>query len=334
MVHYNHTKKLHNFHQSEGESPNAQKDNMPSSSTVKASETAAYDAVCSKPFTQIHGCPTRNDYKTLKKEASNLASKIEDITYDWAQDTITGNEYGLLANIIGEPKNTLLTGIQWIQEVEPAKYDPAITAATATHTRKQMEEKWEEECTSWYIRKGFLRCVAMNMRNALDKAYYSQLKHVTTAYRNMTPIQILNYLDTQWCPLDVHAKKQLKAEFYADWDSMIMHIAAFGLKLDKEQKRLELLGIVISDDDKLQFYMDQIYVSNMFDKKEMVDWENKQIAIKDDNDEAKTYFKNLVKDFETYTQNSRGTTAKQGYKSANMAADVGNKLRRYIQEIA
>jgi hypothetical protein len=58
-----------------------------------------------------------------------------------------------------------------------------------------------------------------------------------------------------WCT----RKEQLKAEFYADWDSSIMHITAFGLKLDKEQKRLELLGILISNKDKLQFYMEQIY---------------------------------------------------------------------------
>jgi hypothetical protein len=113
-----------------------------------------------------------------------------------------------------------------------------------------------------------------------------------------------------------------------------MHIMAFGLKLDKEQKYLELLGIFISNKDKIQFYMKQIYVSDIFDKKEMVDWEDKTILIKDDYNEAKLYFKNLVKDFKTYTQNSGGTSSNQGYESANMAANVGNKLRRYIQEIA
>ena len=56
--------------------------------------------------------------------------------------------------------------------------------------------------------------------------------------------------------------------------------------------------------------------------------------MKDCYDQAKLYFENLMKDFKTYTQNSGGTAAKQGYKSANMAADVGNKLRKYIQEIA
>jgi hypothetical protein len=78
----------------------------------------------------------RKDYETLKKEASNLASEVEGIRYNWARDTNTGDEYGLLAEIIVEPEYTVLTGIQWVQEVEPAKYDPAITAATATHTRK------------------------------------------------------------------------------------------------------------------------------------------------------------------------------------------------------
>jgi hypothetical protein len=200
------------------------------------------------------------------------------------------------------------------------------------HSR-HCDKEWDEERASWYIRKGFLHGVAMNMHDALDEAYYSQLKHVTTAYRNTTPIQILEHLDTQWCPLNIRAKKQLKMEFYADWDSTVMHITAFGLRLDKAQKRLKLLGIVISDEDELQFYMEQIYASNTFNKKEMVDWENKPIATKDDYDKAKLYFENLVKDFETYTQNSGGTAAKQGYESANMAADVGDVLWRYIHEI-
>jgi hypothetical protein len=155
--------------------------------------------------------------------------------------------------------------------MEPAKYDPAITAATATHTQKRLEEEWEEKRKLWFIWKGFLRGVTMNMRDVLNKQYYSQLKHINTAYRNTTPIQILEHLDTRWCPLDVLAKKLLKAEFHANWDSTAMHLTAFGMKLDKEQAHIDRLGVVISDEDKLQFYTEQIYASNCFDKKEMVD---------------------------------------------------------------
>jgi hypothetical protein len=305
---------------------------MPSSS-IKVAETTSYDGVRATPFTRIHGRPTRQDYELLKKEASDLASEVDNITFTWSRDTATGEEYGLLAEIIGDVEYTHLTNLNWAQEMEPTSYDPAITAATATHTRKRMEEEWDEKRTSWFIRKGFLRGVTINMRDALDEQYYSQLKHINTAYRNTTPIQILEHLDTRWCPLDVRARKLLKAEFHADWDSTVMHLTAFGMKLDKEQARIDRLGVVISDKDKLQFYMEQIYASNCFDKKEMVDWENKPVNVKDDYDQAKLYFEGLVRDFETYTQNS-GEHSKKGYESANQMADVGDEIRKYIQEIA
>jgi hypothetical protein len=62
-----------------------------------------------------------------------------------------------------------------------------------------MDDEWEEKRELWYIQKGFLRGVTMNMQDALDKQYYSQLKNINTAYRNTTPIQILVHLDTRWC---------------------------------------------------------------------------------------------------------------------------------------
>jgi hypothetical protein len=174
----------------------------------------------------------------------------------------------------------------------------------------------------------------MNMQDALDKQYYSQLKHINTTYRNTTAIQILNHLDTQWCPLDVQAQKIMKKEFYMDWDTSNMHLTAFGMKLNKDQNRLDRLGIIISNKDKLQFYLNQIYASNCFYEAEMVAWENKPILIKDDYNKAKQYFETLVKDFKTYTQNSCGTVGKAGYDSTNQVADVGNKIQKYIQEIA
>ena len=53
----------------------------------------------------------------------------------------------------------------------------------------------------------------------LDEQFYSQLKHRHTAYPNTTPFQILEHLDTTWCPLDVQAKKKLNDAYFAPWDS-------------------------------------------------------------------------------------------------------------------
>jgi hypothetical protein len=174
-------------------------------STIKTLEQRTYGTVRSFSFTKIHGRPTHRDYKNLKKDASDLTSKLGDITYDWSQSP-TGDEYGLLAKIIGEDEYYHLTNLTWTQEVEPATYDPAINDTTATYTLKRMEQEWERTCETWAIRKGFLHGVAANFRDALDKSWYSQLKSVHTAYRNTTPIQILEHLNSQWCPLDIHAK--------------------------------------------------------------------------------------------------------------------------------
>ncbi len=220
-------------------------------STIKTLEQTTYDTVCSSSFTKIHGRPTQSDYENLKKEASDLASKLDDITYDWSRSP-TGDEYGLLAKIIGKDEYYHLTNLTWTQEVKPATYDPAINDATATYTRKQMEQEWERTCETWAIRKGFLRGVAANFRDALDESWYSQLKSVHTAYRNTTPIQILERLNSRWCPLDVHAKKNLCIAYYAEWDGE-KHRTAFGKRLDNDQVHIKRFGITISDKDKLQF---------------------------------------------------------------------------------
>jgi hypothetical protein len=120
-----------------------------------ASETTTYDSVRSHPFTRIHGRPSQGDYETLKQEASILAS--EDVSYAWSQDTVTNDEYGLLAEIIGSAEYEHQTGIDiYIEETEPATYDPTITDLTSTHPRKRLDEEWERTRTYWYIRKGFL----------------------------------------------------------------------------------------------------------------------------------------------------------------------------------
>jgi hypothetical protein len=169
----------------------------------------------------------------------DLGCELDDITYNWSRSA-TGEEYGLLAKIIGKDEFNHLTNLTWIQETEPSNYNPAITDATTTHSRKCMEQEWQRICKTWAIRKGFLRGVAANMRNALNENWYSQLKHIHTAYRNMTPILLLKHLNSQWCLLDVHTKKKLKQDYYTKWDDKI-HLTAFGKRLDNKQTRISIL---------------------------------------------------------------------------------------------
>ena len=127
------------------------------------------------------------------------ASKVNDITYAWSKNAT--DNYGLLADILGVDEYDDVTNIStYAIPHEPESYDSNITDATPTHTRKRMEEEWELVQNSWFIRKGFLCGVVDNLQDALDEQYYSQLRHRLTAYRNITPYQILEHLNNCWCP--------------------------------------------------------------------------------------------------------------------------------------
>ena len=155
-------------------------------STAKQAETTAYENVRSNPFTRVHGRPTRSDYEILKSKASALASEVEDITYSWSKNAT--DNYGLLGDILGADEYDELTAIStYTVPSEPASYDPTISNATLTHERKRKEEDWDLVRTSWFIRKGFLRGIVDNQRDALDEQYYAQLKHRLTRIETSPP---------------------------------------------------------------------------------------------------------------------------------------------------
>ncbi len=101
---------------------------------------------------------------------------------------------------------------------EPASYNPSINNVMPTHEPKCKEEDWDLICTEWFIRKGFFQGIVDNLRDALNKQYYSQLKHCFKVYRNVTPFQILEYLNDCWCPFDVKVKKALNDVYYTKLD--------------------------------------------------------------------------------------------------------------------
>ncbi len=184
--------------------------------------------------------------------------------------------------------------------------------------------------TSWFTRKGFLWGIINNLCNALDEQYYSQLRNRLTAYRNVTPFQILEHLNDCWCPLDVRAKNALKDAYYTKWDSD-EHLTAFGKRLNDHQRALVRSDVMIADKDKLQFYLKQMYDSNQFNKNKMLNWEKQPTATKTDYNAAKNYFEALVKATDTNVMNTGGgTTRCNKYKSANQLANYGKEIWEYI----
>jgi hypothetical protein len=138
---------------------------------------------------------------------------------------------------------------------------------THKHERQHKEEDWDFILTTWFIRKGFLQGIVNNLHDALDEQ------------QQRTPFQILEHLNDQWCPLDIKAKKALKDVYYTKWDGN-EHLTAFKKHLNDNQRALVRSKVTIADKDKLQFYLEEMYDSNHFDKNEMLDCEQQITAIK------------------------------------------------------
>ena len=132
----------------------------------------------------------------------------------------------------------------------------------------------------------------------------------------------------------MQAKKKLKKNYYSKWDAD-EHLTAFRKRLDDDQCSLIRSDVTIADNDKLQFYLEEIYDSNRFDKQEMLTWEQQPPIIKTDYVEVKNYFERIAKATDTYEQNTGGGKAGcNHFKSANQMADYGDEIREYIQQLA
>eukprot|EP00804_Cyclotella_cryptica_P010211 CCRYP_013825-RA/>CCRYP_013825-RA protein AED:0.46 eAED:0.17 QI:0/0/0/0.57/1/1/7/0/869 len=95
-------------------------------------------------------------------------------------------------------------------------------------------------------------------------------------YGAQTIKTILEHLRTEWCVVTTLEKKQASAAFHVQWD-LTSHITKFARELDKQQKLCET-SAYHPDATKVQYYVEGMYSSDMFDDKEMQAWELKPSA--------------------------------------------------------
>ena len=131
-------------------------------------------------------------------------------------------------------------------------------------------------------------------------------------YKEVPIFAYFDHLDKRWCRMDTKTRKKMRADFYEPWDQ-VKHISKFGNHLTKEQKYLRTCGIEIDDEAKIQFYVEQMIVSCMFEKKDIIEWENcDNKTFKG----AKTFFEQLVDDDDIYTNVVGGTAKRTSFESA------------------
>ena len=103
----------------------------------EASEKQEYERIRLHPFPRIRGEPEWSDYINLRTAAAKLATEAN-TGYTWGTND-AGEDYGLMADVLGGAEYEIITGIPSSTYVaatmKPALYDPSITATTSDYQR-------------------------------------------------------------------------------------------------------------------------------------------------------------------------------------------------------
>ena len=282
--------------------------------TAKQTEKAAYDMVREMHLTKIHGQPTRKDRNILRAEVCGQASEV-DMPY------LEAGDYGLLGEVMEGDEFTALATLVHVEPQEPASYDPQITAIMGDVERRRRENLWNELEEAWCTRKGALKGITENIRDALDPKFYQQLCRPIIKFKNITIKQYFQHLDAKWCKLDVGVIKEMKDHYYRGWTlTDNEEISAFIKRLTDDQVALALDNIVISDTDKLQHFLEQMYLQKgLFSRPDYTTWEDLDEAEKTW-DNAMEYFESVVDSIDDFNKKNGDTAGRRGYDSA--AANV------------
>ena len=102
-----------------------------------------------------------------------------------------------------------------------------------------------------------------NFCDTLDLEFYSALEHADYGYINVLPCEYIVHLETEHCPMDPTAIKDIKGHYYRRKETH-ERLRKFATWLDEEQNRLAVDGIIIQKTDKFQRYLSKVYKSGIF----------------------------------------------------------------------
>jgi hypothetical protein len=100
--------------------------------------------------------------------------------------------------------------------------------------------------------------------------------------------------------------------------SLDEYFTTFAKWLSREKKKLQEDNIIISDADKKQHLMVQVWDRDLFDRAFMIEW-NTQPSIQNDYAHAVAYFAKHLAAIESFEAAGGGASKKKGYKSTNAA---------------
>ena len=274
-----------------------------------------YDSVKAEPLIRLSGKPTWRMKEELKNEADRIAVKYK-VSYAWSGGR------GLIALIIGAARLAadypLLPA--YVQPLQPATVPAGLPARPTPAQLCTANDAINILNRDWAVVSGFIRAMGELICNAVDSKFYKDLQHHVYGYNDVWPIDHFDEID-QHVPLDEPARKECRDHYLRGWQlssSKPETIRKFKRRLDDEQVALQRGGITISNADKEQHYILQIYRSGKFPTLTIRLW--KQEAVQD-YAAATTYFEAKEDGLKEVQRLTGDTLAAHGFGSTNAAME-------------
>ena len=241
--------------------------------SFETTREAAYNKVRAKPLDKIREPFDRRQRDHLLEQCIEALVGFT-LCFDWTRDA-NGTNYGAMAEVTGPAWYQKTTGITTYQlEEAPPAFDDTIDEDTSDYDREKLLATHAARKESFATLAGAREGINDNIMAAMPKKYYAPLKKRHIGYKGRLPTEFFDHFDEEWCKVDAPAIKKLKAEYFRNWDVDGEPITLFIKHLNEDQEYLkESVGITISDDDKLQHFLLQMYRSNHFDKEDFKKWE-------------------------------------------------------------
>ena len=107
------------------------------------------------------------------------------------------------------------------------------------------------------------------MRECLQAHYYEQLYEPVFKYKRLTQRDYISHLESKWVILDQLQINEMTKNYKRGWETD-EHFTTFSYRLDQEQAALLKDGIIISDADKKQHMMVEVWARGLFDRMVMI----------------------------------------------------------------
>ena len=311
------------------------------------STTARETAICAlegATLTRRPGQPTFKNVGGTRNELSLHYAKAK-ITHPAFQ---VGDRFGLSAAVM-KPKKFIRLHNQIVDDDDaldndwefdhpsrPKSYDDTIAANAGENVRRKKEAQRSEEIGSYDVFDGYETVFKDLLEDAYDAAYFRAIKDDVLGLSHFTVSEVLEHLEEQCLALTGLERATKLKEIQVSWDKNDS-ITTFFSNLDRlEDELADDYNIEWTTDLKILAAVMEMYTSGIFDRKEMMAWEDKE-------EEDKTwvhcqnYFGNLWTQYERFGGPS---TRAHGYgESANQMDETtpntpGDVLVEAMKEVA